>query len=85
MDWLGDLLVPTYVALLSVGAYLIRSIVKLVARLTSVEHGVDRLEEKVDNLSVDLRSHMQDEGTNIMRLERAIARRNSEDAPHEVD
>jgi hypothetical protein len=53
--------------------------------LTGVEHGVDRLEEKVDRLSVDLRTHMADEGTNIMRLERAIARRNSEDAPHEVD
>jgi hypothetical protein len=81
VDWLGDLLVPTYVALLSVGAFLIRSIVKLVARLTSVEHGVDRLEEKVDRLSVDLRSHMADEGTNLLRLERLISRRNSEEPP----
>jgi len=84
VDWLGDLVVPTYVALLSLGAYLVRSVVKLIARLTKVEHGVDRLEGKVDRLSVDLRQHMAEEGTNIMRLERAITRRNSEEPSHET-
>lgn len=69
MDWLGDLLVPTYVALLSLGAWLVRSVVKLVARLTKVEHGVDRLETKIDDLADDLRTHMAEEGKNMGRLE----------------
>lgn len=72
MDWLGDLVVPTYVALLSLVAWLVRSVVKLIGRLTHVEHVVDRLENKVDDLSTDLRAHMADEVDSVNRLTHLI-------------
>ncbi len=83
MDW-ADLLIPTYVFALSLLVATVRGVWRLIQRLSNVEHGVDRLEDSMGRLSADLREHMSEEGTNIMRLERAIARRNSEEPPHET-
>jgi hypothetical protein len=68
MDWLGDLIIPTYVAALGLLGATVRGVWRLIQRLTKVEAGIDRLEVKVDDLSDDLRSHMADEGRNIDRL-----------------
>ena len=68
MDWLGDLIIPTYVAALGLLGATVRGVLRLIQRLTKVEAGIDRLEVKVDDLSDDLRSHMAEEGKNIDRL-----------------
>jgi hypothetical protein len=68
MDWLGDLIIPTYVAALGLLGATVRGVWRLIQRLTKVEAGIDRLEIKVDHLSEDLRSHMAEEGKNIDKL-----------------
>jgi hypothetical protein len=69
MDWLGDLLIPTYVAGLALLGAAVKGVWRLIQRLTHVEHGVDRLEDKIDDLATDLREHMKEEGRNVGRLE----------------
>jgi hypothetical protein len=68
MDWLGDLIIPTYVAALGLLGAAVRGVWRLIQRLTKVEAGIDRLEVKVDDLSDDLRSHMASEDKNIDKL-----------------
>ena len=74
MEW-SDLLVPTYVALLGLVGAIFRGVWRLIQRLTKVEHGVDRLNENVADLSRDLRAHMDEEGRNIDRLVALISRK----------
>lgn len=68
MDWLGDLIIPTYVAALGLLGATVRGVWRLIQRLTKVEAGIDRLEVKVDELSDDLRTHMAEENKSIDRL-----------------
>lgn len=68
MDWISELVVPTYVALLTLLGATVRGVWRLIKRLTEVEHSIDRVEHKVDTLSLDLRTHMAEEGKNIDRL-----------------
>jgi hypothetical protein len=68
MDWIGDLIIPTYVAALGLLGATVRGVWRLIQRLTKVEAGIDRLEVKVDDLSDDLHQHMAEEGKNIDKL-----------------
>lgn len=73
MDWLAHpIVVATYVAGLGLVISAIRATARLFHRVGSVEHGVDRLENKVDDLADDLRAHMAEEGKNISHLEALI-------------
>jgi hypothetical protein len=73
VDWLAHpIVVATYVAGLGLVISAIRATARLFTRVGGVEHGVDRLEEKVDELAVDLRAHMAEEGKNIEHLENLI-------------
>lgn len=73
MDWLAHpIVVATYVAGLGLLISAVRGLARLFHRVGHVEHGVDRLETKVDDLATDLRAHMEDEGKNIAHLEALI-------------
>ena len=73
MDWLAHpIVVATYVALLSLAIAGVAKLYGLFNRMTRVEEGVQRLEDKVDELGADLRAHMADEGTSVARLEALI-------------
>lgn len=70
VEWLAHpIVVATYVALVGLLISAVKGIARLFHRVGRVEHGIDRLEEKVDDLGADLRAHMKEEGANIDRLE----------------
>jgi hypothetical protein len=81
MEWYSDLIVPTYVFGLSLVGVAARGVWSVIRRLTKVENSVDRLEEKVDDLVRDLRRHMDEEGSNISRLEALIRETRPKDPP----
>ena len=73
MEWLAHpIVVATYVAFLGLGITGVKRLTGLFNRVSRVEEGVQRLEEKVDDLGSDLRAHMADEGKNLLRLETLI-------------
>lgn len=73
MDWLAHpIVVATYVAFLGLLITAIKRGTQLFGRVGKVEDGVERLEEKVDELGRDLRAHMADEGKNLLHLENLI-------------
>lgn len=75
MDWLAHpIVVATYVALLGLLIGAIKGVARLFHRVGKVEDGIDRVEEKVDDLSSDLRQHMAEEGRNIDRLSLLITK-----------
>jgi hypothetical protein len=81
MEWLAHpIVVATYVAVLSLLIGGVRALYQLFHRVGHVEHGVDRLEEKVDDLATDLRAHMNEEGKHIDRLAALIVATRNRDS-----
>lgn len=69
MEWLAHpLVVATYVAVLGLLISAVKGVTRLFHRVGHVEHGVERLEQKVDELATDLRAHMDEEGKNVSEL-----------------
>lgn len=66
------LIVATYAAALGLVIAAGRGAARVWQRLGHVEHTVDRLDGKVDDLARDLREHMAEEGRNVGRLEELI-------------
>lgn len=73
MDWLAHpIVVATYVTIIGLIIKAIHSVAALYGRVGKVEDGMERVETKVDDLAIELRKHMDEEGTNIARLEQLI-------------